>query len=218
MASIGLLSDVHATPAPVQEALAIFQQAGVQEIFCAGDTAGYHDQLEETVVLLEDSGVRAVRGNHDLRYLDLQGADADDRPAAWFRQLPAVIDTVIAGKRVYMVHAQPPDACTGGGIRLLDSGGKVRPDRAAFWTRQLATCDCDVLIVGHTHQVFAERLGATLVVNPGSTVFNHCCAILHLPELAVQLFPLSGRAISRYWNWSEQVTGRHAADSNGTGV
>jgi len=205
MTAIGLISDVHATAAPVREALAIFEQAGVQQVFCAGDIAGYRDELEETVALLAGSRVQAVRGNHDLRYLATQGATAGDPAAVWLRRLPAVIDTVIEGRRMYMVHAEPPDACAGGGIRLLDADGAVRPERAAHWTRRLAGCDCDVLVIGHTHQVFAERLGSTLVVNPGSSVFNHSCAILHLPGLSVQMFPLSGRSIARYWNWSEYM-------------
>ena len=45
MTSIGLISDVHATPTPIEEALSIFKQAGVEQVFCAGDIAGYGDQL-----------------------------------------------------------------------------------------------------------------------------------------------------------------------------
>jgi predicted phosphodiesterase len=208
VALLGLLSDVHATAAPVQEALALFEQAGVEQVLCAGDIAGYHDELQETVALLAGSGVQAVRGNHDLRYLDRQVGYMQDRAAAYLSRLPAVIDIEIAGKRVYMVHAEPPDACDGGGIRLLDQDGGVRPERAALWTRQLASCDCDVLVVGHSHQVFAERLGNTLVVNPGSTVFNHSCVILRLPEMTVQVLPLSGLPVRRTWNWAEYMAGK----------
>jgi putative phosphoesterase len=217
MRLLGLISDVHATAAPVAEALSIFAQAGVDQVLCAGDIAGYREQLQETIALLDNSGVRAVRGNHDLRYLERYGADTGDRAAAYFRRLPAVLDTVIEGKRVYMVHAHPPDACSGGGIRLLNPDGKVRPDRATHWEQQLANCNCDVLVIGHTHQVFAERLGSTLVVNPGSSAFNHSCAILRLPDMSVQLFPLSGQAIVPYWNWSEYMKSSGAQQSENGG-
>ena len=60
MVLLGLISDVHAEPAPVQEALAIFRRAGVQQVQCAGDIAGYHDELEETVALLVDNDVQTV--------------------------------------------------------------------------------------------------------------------------------------------------------------
>jgi putative phosphoesterase len=206
MALLGLISDVHATVAPVQEALAIFAEAGVDKILCAGDIAGYHDAVEETVALLIDHDVQAVRGNHDLRYLDR--CSEAGRAAAYFRQLPAVLDIQVAGRRVFMVHAEPPDACEGGGIRLLDQDGRVRPERAALWTQQLVNYDYDVLVVGHSHQVFAERLGNTLVVNPGSSVFNHSCAILRLPEMSVQLLPLSCQPIRKTWNWAEYMASK----------
>jgi len=206
MALIGLISDVHATPAPVAEALSIFEQAGVEQVFCAGDIAGYREELEQTIELLVESGCQSILGNHDLLYMDHYADDPGNRAVAYFRQLPSLIDTMIAGKRVYMVHAHPPDACHGG-IKLLDKQGKVQPDRVASWTEQLQTFDRDVLVVGHTHQVFAEQAGNTLMVNPGSSAFNHSCAILRLPEMTVQTFPLSGKRIEKNWNWSDHVIG-----------
>jgi putative phosphoesterase len=204
MSSIGLISDVHATPAPVAEALAIFAREGVDQVFCAGDIAGYGNELEETVALLVESGCRSIVGNHELMYLDHLDDDARDKAAAYFNGLPATIDATIEGKRVYMVHAHPPDANMGG-IRLLDRNGKVETEAVSRWAGQLENFDCDVLVVGHTHQVFAERVGRLLIVNPGSTTFNHSCAILRLPEMTVQTYPLSGKVILKSWNWGDHV-------------
>lgn len=204
MALIGLLSDVHATPAAVAEALSIFHKAGVDAVFCAGDIAGYRDGVQETVALLQEIGCHSVLGNHDVGYLQGDTVQADDPVAVYFRRLPAFIDTVIEGRRVYMVHAEPPDACHGG-IRLRDSTGAVQPDRVAHWAQQLNGFEPDVLIVGHTHQVFAEQVGSTLIVNPGSAPFNYSCAILRLPELTVQTFPLSGRPIKMTWKWGDHL-------------
>jgi putative phosphoesterase len=204
MALIGLISDVHATPAPVAEAMSIFAQAGVDQVFCAGDIAGYRDQLDETVALLIESDCQTVMGNHDLGYLEERVNGADKGATEFLKQLPSSIDASIAGKRVYMVHAHPPDDCRGG-IKLLDKQGEVQPERIALWTEHLRTFDRDVLIVGHTHQVFAERIGTTLVVNPGSSAFNHSCAILRLPEMTVEVFPLSGKAVVKNWVWSDHV-------------
>lgn len=156
------------------------------------------------MALLAANDCRCVLGNHDLEYLEECIDAPDSAAAAFFRQLPLAVDTCIAGRRVYMVHAHPPDACHGG-IKLLDREGVLQPDRVEHWTEQLAGFDCDVLVVGHTHQVFAERLGNTLVVNPGSAAFNHSCAILRLPEMTVQVFPLSGRQIEKNWNWADHV-------------
>ena len=92
--------------------------------------------------------------------------------------------------------------------KLLDKQGEVQPERIALWTEHLRTFDRDVLIVGHTHQVFAERIGTTLVVNPGSSAFNHSCAILRLPEMTVEVFPLSDKAVVKNWIWSDHVMKR----------
>lgn len=206
MVLIGLISDVHAAPEPVAEALSIFEKAGVDQVLCAGDIAGYMDKLEQTIKLLIENDCKTIMGNHDLLYLAKSepGNDAADSSIAFLKQLPATYETIIEGKRLYMVHAQPPDGCHGG-IKLLDKNGELLTDNIEKWNETLSAFDYDVLVVGHTHQVFVEKIGGILVINPGSSVFNHCCAILRLPELTVELFPLSGKKIQKTWNWGEHV-------------
>ncbi|MGD9000023.1 MAG: metallophosphoesterase family protein [Granulosicoccaceae bacterium] len=200
---IGLLSDVHAFPAPVEEALALFRQNAVQHILCAGDIAGYGNDLDATVALLREHACRSITGNHDLWYLE-DTTDAPDHPTVqYLRGLPAVIEMTVEGVRLYMVHASPPDSCIDG-IRLLDQQGELLPELWQAWAGQLQGFGHDVLIVGHTHQLFAEQLGDTLVINPGSTRFNHSCAILTLPECTVEWLPLSNRTPQRVWNWSDE--------------
>jgi putative phosphoesterase len=204
MALIGLISDVHAAPGPVAEALAIFNKAGVDQVLCAGDIAGYMDEIEQTIKLLVDNACTTVMGNHDLLYLDHYGDETDNDTVTFLKQLPASYEAIIEGKRVYMVHAQPPDGCHGG-IKLLDKNGELLVDNIELWSEKLSPFDYDVLIIGHTHQVFVENIAGMLVINPGSSVFNNCCAILRLPEMSVELFPLSGKKIQKTWNWGEHV-------------
>jgi len=204
MVLIGLISDVHASPEPVAEALSIFEKAGVDQVFCAGDIAGYMDQLDETIKLLVANNCQTIMGNHDLLYLDHYDDEMDNDAVTFLRQLPASLETNIAGKRVYMVHAQPPDGCHGG-IKLLDKAGELQADKIALWTEKLQPFNYDVLVVGHTHQVYAEMIGNILVVNPGSSAFNNCCAILRLPEMTVEMFALSGKPIDKTWNWGEHM-------------
>jgi len=203
MTKIGLISDVHAAPEAVIQALAIFEQAGVDEVLCAGDIAGYMDELEPTIKLLSARGCKTVVGNHDLLYLDHNEGESNDS-ITFLKELPVSYEAVIEGKKVYMVHAQPPDGCHGG-IKLLDKNGELIADKLKLWAETLSSFDYDVLIVGHTHQVFVEKIAGMLVINPGSTVFNNSCAILRLPEMTVELFPLTGKKIQRTWNWGEHV-------------
>lgn len=211
MTLIGLISDVHAAAEPVAEALQIFEKAGVERVLCAGDIAGYQDQLDATITLLEENNCQTIIGNHDLKYLDHHDENdsgAEHRALSFLKKLPVTYQTSIEGKRLYMVHAQPPEGCHGG-IKLLDKNGMIMPERVAQWSQTLQSFDHDVLIVGHTHQVYVQYLGDTLVINPGSTVFNHCCAILRLPEMTVEMFPLSGKQIELTWNWGEHVIYGH---------
>jgi putative phosphoesterase len=197
---IGLVSDVHASPVPLAQALEVFAAEGVDDIICAGDIAGYYDTLEPTVELLRRSECRTIVGNHDQSYLEKPAHGDDRRVRAYLEGLPRKLDLDIEGRKILVVHANPPCEQTGG-IRLLDTQGNPRADRVQEWTGKLSGLERDVLIVGHTHQVFALQLGEVLVVNPGSSVFNHSCMILSLPDLTVRSFGLGNHEIVKCWNF-----------------
>ncbi len=196
---IGLIGDPHARLAPVADALALFARLGVSRIFCLGDIAGYGDELEATWDCLQQAGCESILGNHELWYLQ-KHQDQNDPLARGFAALPRVRDLTLAGKRVYLVHASPPRSVRDG-IRLLDEAGNVIPQQQSYWAERLQDFEADVLIVGHTHQVFATQLGKPLVINPGSSGFNHSCAVLTLPEMHCEFHALGGRPLRRSWNW-----------------
>ncbi len=198
---VGLISDPHAAYEPVRDALRLFREKGVETILCAGDIAGYGSELAETVDVLVASGCRSILGNHDLWYFDRRGNDTGGAAADFLRSLPSRLELVIEGCRLSMVHASPPDSVMNG-IRLLDEEGKMIATQRYGWADALDGFPAEVLIVGHTHQVFAEKLGELLVINPGSTLFNHTCAILTLPEQEVCFYPLSGKEPVPSWNFS----------------
>ena len=200
MKRLGLLGDPHACPEPVAEALSIFKQQRVDAIWCTGDIAGYGEALAETIHLLQQADCQSILGNHEIWYLEKQADQGSAEIKQYLNELPLVIHQDMEGKRVYMVHASPPDSMSDG-IRLLDQHGNIIEAEKQSWSERLAHFDYEVLIVGHTHQAFAEVLGTTLVINPGSTRFNHSCAILQLPDLKLQWFALSGQPIRRSWNW-----------------
>jgi len=202
---IGLISDVHATAAPLAEALALFKQHHVDMTICAGDIAGYGTELAQTIDLLIESKCKIIAGNHDVWYVKNPANDENKRNKDFFSALPKTLNFSAAGKQVYVVHASPPHSIMDG-INLLDEHANIKPEQKKQWTDTLDEFDYDVLIVGHTHQVFAEKLGKTLVINPGSTKFNHACTILTLPELTVEVLPLSNEEIVKTWNWSKWNT------------
>jgi len=197
---IGIISDVHATPEPVKEALSIFQEEHVDLSICAGDIAGYGNELEQTLQLLVDSECQMILGNHDLWFLDTAITKENKWIEDCYKNTPLTLDYLIEGKNIYVVHAHPPSSQVKG-IKLLDEDGKLMPELKDQWQIEIDKYAYDVLIVGHTHQVYAEQLGSTLLINPGSTVFNHTCAILSLPDMEVEIFPLSNKEPLLAWNW-----------------
>ena len=201
---IGLISDVHSSPDPLAEALELFNDEKVDDIICCGDIAGYYDTLEPTIDLLVRSNCKAIIGNHDQSYLEKTEQDGESTIRSYLQALPQTLDLEIEGKRVHVVHANPPSE-QHGGIKLLDQQGEIRQDRIDEWTVTLSEFEQDVLIVGHTHQVFAEQLGPVLAINPGSSVYNHSCMILNLPEMTVDIFGLSGQKPLKLWNWGMLV-------------
>jgi putative phosphoesterase len=195
---IGLISDVHCSPEPLAEALELFSREKVDDIICCGDIAGYYDSLEPTIELLARSNCKTIVGNHDQSYLE---QDGESRIRAYLQNLPQTLNLEIEGKRIYVVHANPPSE-QHGGIKLLDQQGELRQDRINEWTMALTGFEHDVLIVGHTHQVYAVQLGDVFVINPGSSAFNHSCMILSLPDLSVQTCALGKQEIIKCWNFS----------------
>jgi len=198
---IGLISDVHCSPEPLAEALELFSREKVDDIICCGDIAGYYDSLEPTIELLARSNCRTIVGNHDQSYLEKSAQDGESRIRAYLQNLPQTLSLEIEGKRIYVVHANPPSE-QHGGIKLLDQQGELRQDRIDEWSTALTEFEHDVLIVGHTHQVYAVQLGDVFVINPGSSAFNHSCMILSLPDLSVQTCALGKQEIIKCWNFS----------------
>ena len=197
---IGLISDVHASPDALADALKIFTRKRVDDILCAGDIAGYYDHLLPTIELLERAHCRAIVGNHDQSYLHAHCDQTVTRECRYLQSLPETLELTVEGKQVYCVHAEPPSA-QHEGIKLLDQSGSVIAERKTLWHDKLKDFEPDILVVGHTHQVFAEWLGDTLVINPGSSAFNHSCMILSLPDLKIREFALGGREIVKCWNF-----------------
>jgi putative phosphoesterase len=204
---IGLISDVHSSPEALAEALQIFTEKQVDDIICAGDIAGYYDGLLPTIQLLAGSNCKTIVGNHDQSWLEEntveQGGGDSSEIRNYLQQLPQTLQLSIEGKRLFVVHANPPSE-QHGGIKLRNRYGEIVAERKAEWNQLLADFEYDVLIVGHTHQVYAEQLGKVLVINPGSVPFNHSCMVLSLPELRVETYALGDREIIHCWNFTMQ--------------
>jgi putative phosphoesterase len=153
---IGIVSDIHCNAAGLQAAIEAMGQ--VEELICAGDLIYYYRYDRDVLDVLRQHQARIILGNHEMGFFNagLAGAEPDQEGLRYLREQPLFLDVELAGKRLLMVHASPYEAehryLYG---RDLDLGA-------------LASVEADYLVVGHTHSRLQQRLGRTLLINPGS--------------------------------------------------
>jgi len=162
--TIGVLSDTHlpyrmaALPADVFDAL-----AGVDLILHAGDV----DDIDYLSGLRQIAPLHAVRGNIHVGDRSFGG-----------RNLPAVVQLAVAGRKIVMAHGHRPGL---GGLAMKGpdlvwsrfvrgANHRLNFDIARRLGRQFPAAD--VVIFGHTHAPFRVKIGTTLFFNPGAVAFT----------------------------------------------
>lgn len=160
---IAVVSDIHADVEALSDALRLAQALGCADVVCAGDLVGYGAFPEETLALLDDRGVRCVRGNHDRwtleRRVEMGAVELSKQARDFIESLPTSLLIERHGTRVAVHHARPRSDMQG-----------IDPDWVDAPTCRglLAEVDADVLFVGHTHGAFALAVDDGLIANPGA--------------------------------------------------
>ncbi len=82
---VAVISDIHANLCALEAVLAEVEAAGVDELWCLGDTVGYGPRPEECCALVRERAALALCGNHDLAVigaLDVSEFSGDAAAAA----------------------------------------------------------------------------------------------------------------------------------------
>jgi putative phosphoesterase len=166
---LGVISDIHGDPVALELAWSHLTVMGADRIVCAGDLVGYGPFPDRVVTFMRERQVSSVRGNHDRWALE-RGAGARDEFGGgipnsetldYLRDLP--FDLLVAHQTTIavVVHGSPRS----------DMEFVTRPSHPPKVLRQyLLDLNCELLVVGHTHQPMWFRCEKGLVVNPGSVV------------------------------------------------
>lgn len=157
---IGIVSDIHCNAAALDVALDQLHPR-VDEILVAGDAVLQYRFSNEVLDAVRREARGYVQGNHEMSLM-AYGQRALRAPHV----RPDLVDVMasastsfemaIGGKKLLMVHAcpfPPYDQYLYPASPLLD---------------RCADVDADFLVLGHTHMAMVERIGGTLVVNPGA--------------------------------------------------
>ena len=179
MTRIAIISDVHADVHALSDALAQAERLGCDAVICAGDLVDGGLFPDETIALLRERAIPCIRGNHD-RWRVAERAAADDgdykqrftedaggsgaelahETLQFLAALPTTWNGTFDGVRVALRHATPRS----------DMDGIYPTDASlADAERWLAEAEADVLLVGHTHQLFTMTTpSGGLIANPGA--------------------------------------------------
>ncbi|MFT6582625.1 MAG: metallophosphoesterase family protein [Alphaproteobacteria bacterium] len=157
---LGIVSDLHCNIEGLNKALEIMGQ--VDELLCLGDSIYEYRFSNEVVATLRDRNAQVIQGNHEEVFLGIGGARARARDTVdrellgWLADQPARRTLEFGGKTVLMVHSTPWEP----------RGEYVYPHSPNI--NRFGETDADFVLYGHTHQQIARRIGASLVINPGS--------------------------------------------------
>ena len=171
---IGLISDIHSNAIALETVLSDGPIGETDEIYCAGDLVGYYSQPNDVINSIRNSGIRAVKGNHDVAVLESTPSNFSlnaKRAADWNRrelspqnreylsELPTKIREFVDSREIMVVHGSPKNPITeyifeaDVGKIFLEFNFRIKPD---------------LVVLGHTHKPYIHHVEDTLVVNPGS--------------------------------------------------
>lgn len=159
---LGAVSDVHCNAVALGQALEEMDRLGVSRVLAGGDLVFQYRFCSDVVRMVREREMPAVQGNHDMVLLSADGvrareaAHVDPVELEFLAGLPFLVRCEFGGRRVHLTHASPWEP-------YFDY---LYPDSRRWDDAE--SLDAELVVVGHTHVPFVRRVGATLVVNPGS--------------------------------------------------
>jgi predicted phosphodiesterase len=174
-----VVSDIHGNAVALRALLAELDADGIDRGVCLGDVCQGGSEPEACVDLLAERGWPVVLGNADAFVLDV--ARGEGTPEELSERLRAVrewtFERLGVARRATVAAYEPTVRVDLGAARTLLACHATpasydpvvlptAPDedfRAAF-----GATGADVVACGHIHLPYVRRIGATLVLNPGS--------------------------------------------------
>ncbi len=176
------MADIHGNLDALLPSLHAMEQAGVDELFIAGDITGYYYETGAVLEALAPWNMTAVRGNHELLFegwlagrgrttylqqygssLDVAETQLDSGQIDWLRALPSMTTVERGGSRISLCHATP-----------VSDDEYLYPDAPAGALDAFEAESTDLWVIGHTHYPVAWSRGRSLIVNPGSIGQQRC--------------------------------------------
>ncbi|MCA9834217.1 MAG: metallophosphoesterase family protein [Thermomicrobiales bacterium] len=176
-----VFGDIHGNVAAIQAVLGDIGLYCPDTLICLGDLVGYAAHPNETIEVVRSLDIPVVMGNYDYGI----GFERDDCGCAykdktekangelsvawtsaavtsenkkWLRTLRKEYRLEVSEVRIRFVHGSP---------RRINEYLFEDRDPASL-ARIARVADCDVLVFGHTHKPWSQKIGDVLFVNAGS--------------------------------------------------
>ena len=181
MEKIAIISDVHGNLTGLEAVLSDIRRRGIRRIWCLGDIVAKGTHSEECVRMIREACEIAIQGNCDDVFsseIDLEGkSELTIRRIRWnqdklsydskayLRGLPFAHEFYMSGRLVRMFHSHPArnDAYIGGFDSIDRLYGMFLPSE-----RTPSDKVADVVIYGHIHLPYMQKLYNRVILNPGS--------------------------------------------------
>lgn len=157
---LGLVSDIHCNIEGLRAALDAM--GPIDRLICLGDAIYDYRFSNEVVGLLQDLDTIMVQGNHEQGFFGPQGERARSQPwidpslRDWLEERPQRLNLTLQGQSLLLVHSTP----------WSPAGAYIYPGDPRL--QRFGETGANCVFYGHTHVRLVERVGDTLVVNPGS--------------------------------------------------
>ncbi len=178
---IGIISDIHGNLPGLEACLKALTEEDVDQIICLGDLVQFGPFPSEVIDLLQKNNIDTIQGNCDRAVAKGRDSTGDSfenihwehlssellqwtkdqiKPAQkkYLKKLPAELRYRIGSRRILCVHGLPGDI--NGSIR-----GNVSNE---VYDYMLSRNSCDILVLGHTHEMLLQPRGSRMIINPGS--------------------------------------------------
>ena len=178
---IGIISDIHGNLPGLEACLTVLSEECVDQIVCLGDLVQFGPFPAEVIDLLQQNNIDTLQGNCDRAV----GKDRDDTGDSfeniqwdnlasellewtkdqitpeqkhYLKKLPSELRFNVGSQRIMCVHGLP------GNI----NGSIQRNVVNEVYDLLLSRNACDILILGHTHEMLLQPRTTRMIMNPGS--------------------------------------------------
>ena len=181
MEKIAIISDIHGNLQALKSVLEDIKNRNIKTIYCLGDIIAKGTHQQECIALIRENCEIVIKGNCDEYFtsdinLSTKSKMESDRilwnkskltkdNVKYLRELPYCYEFYMSGRLVRLVHAHPEKI-----DKFVGNIDKIENMYTLFLpsSNTLSNMVADILIYGHIHTQYMQKIYNRTIINPGS--------------------------------------------------